>query len=134
MITLLTAASLFLAQSAGDAPATPEVTVSLPDLPIEQATSLRCAGALAVTAAKQQNGDADALRYPMLGDRGREFFVQTMARLMDEAKLTRPALRWYLVKEAEALKEPGRLDQVMPACLMLLDASGIEGGPKKPAE
>ena len=80
----------------------------------------RCGAAFALVAEGQANGNAEALAYPPLAERGREFFVQAGARLMDEAGLTREELSSVLSAEAQALWDEDALDAVMPACLPLL--------------
>ena len=116
MLTTLIAAPLFLVvQSASAAPA----------LSLQQQTSLRCAAAFALVAEGQASGGAKALAYPPLAERGREFFVRSAARIMDEAGLDRAQISAALSTEAQKLSNDGTLDEAMPACLMLLDASGI---------
>lgn len=115
------AALLLAAQSA----VPPAVSAEPTPLPIAQQSALRCSIAIAMAAEQQRAGQAADAGWPDLTARGREFFVRSMAKLMDEAKLTRPALTIHARTEVEALKQPGRLREVMPACLLLLDASGL---------
>lgn len=96
-----------------------------PDLTIEQRTALRCSVAFALVAEGQARGDTEALAYPALGERGREFFVRTSARIMDETGLSRETVAELLAAEVESLREEGALDQVMSPCMLLLDASGL---------
>ena len=97
-----------------------------PSLTLEQRTGLRCAAAFAITAQAQARGDAEATTLPPLAARGREFFVRFSARLMDDTGLDRDAVATLLTTEARALgAQDGAVKQVMPACLMLLDASGV---------
>lgn len=96
-----------------------------PALTIEQRTALRCSAAFAITAQAQARGDAEALSLPPLATRGREFFVRFSARLMDDTGMTRDAVAALLTAEAQALAGGGELRQVMPACLLLLDAAGV---------
>lgn len=96
-----------------------------PDLTIEQRTGLRCSVAFALVAEGQARGDPEMRAYPPLGERGREFFVRTSARIMDETGLSREAVAGLLAAEVESLREDGALDQVMPPCMLLLDASGL---------
>ena len=65
------------------------------------------------------------LEYPLLAARGREFFVRSNAQLMDEAGLDRAAIEARLRAEADAIVAEGSLDEIMPPCLLLLDASGL---------
>lgn len=115
---------LLLALQAAGAPA-PAPTPT-PALSLEQQSGLRCAAAFALVAQAQAAGDAEALAYPALGERGREFFVRTAARLIDETGLDRDGVARLLSAEAARLaQEEGALDRAMPPCLMLLEASGL---------
>lgn len=96
-----------------------------PALTLEQQTSLRCAAAFAIVADGQARGNAEALSLPPLQERGREFFVRFSARLMDETGMTREQVAALLSAEAQGLWNEGATQQVMPACLLLLDASGL---------
>lgn len=96
-----------------------------PELTIQQKTALRCSTAFAVVAKKQALGDPAVADYPPLGERGREFFVRSSAQIMDETGMSREAVAELLAAEIAALQEPGALDEVMPPCLLLLDASGL---------
>ena len=78
-----------------------------------------------LVAERQRQGDEAALVYPPVGERGREFFVRTGARLMDETGMTRDAVEARLRTQAGVILAEGSLDEIMPACLMLLDASGL---------
>ncbi|MGB3166698.1 MAG: hypothetical protein WBA68_07990 [Alteraurantiacibacter sp.] len=91
-----------------------------PELTLEQRMLARCGAAFALVAEGQANGNAEALAYSPMAKRGREFFVQAGARLMDEAGLTREELSAVLSAEAQALWDEDALDAVMPACLPLL--------------
>ena len=97
----------------------------LPALSLEQRTSLRCAAAFAIVSNGQANGNETALKYPPMQERGREFFVRASARLMDELGLDRAQIQQLVSKEAQELWDSGAIEDVMPACLSLLDASGI---------
>lgn len=122
MTRFLTFAALALASlaSAAQAQEPPK-----PNLTIEQRTALRCSVAFALVAEGQARGDAAMAAYPALGERGREFFVRTSARIMDETGLSRDAVAGLLAAEVESLREEGALDRVMSPCMLLLDASGL---------
>lgn len=96
-----------------------------PNLTIEQRTALRCSVAFALVAEGQARGDPAMSAYPALGERGREFFVRTSARIMDETGLSRDAVAGLLAAEVEDLRGDGVLDDVVPPCMLLLDASGL---------
>ncbi|MFN2099721.1 hypothetical protein [Altererythrobacter sp. MF3-039] len=108
-------AAIFLAQSA---PAAPQLS-------LEQQAALRCSAAFALVSHGQEIGNADAMQFPKLEERGREFMVQSMAKLMDETGLDRDSVAALLSAEAQSLFDDGRIVETMPACLALLDASGI---------
>lgn len=99
---------------------------------LEQATLLRCSAAFAIVASDQARGDKAALTYPPLAERGKEYFVRSSARLMDELGLTRENLQDLLTAEVFRLREPGGVDRsetmvdaVMQPCLLSLEASGL---------
>ncbi|MCZ8370892.1 MAG: hypothetical protein O9293_13185 [Porphyrobacter sp.] len=131
MLTTLLAATLALQ----DAPvtATPEppaeMSVSLDALPIEQAAAARCAIAFATISRWQKAGEERGKAYPdMEAGGGREFFVRVMARLMDEAGLTRENIAALSVSEAQCNDAPegaARLARMMPACEMMKSAAGL---------
>ena len=94
-------------------------------LPANQQGAIRCSAAFALIAERQRLGDEAALQYPPLGERGREFFVRASARVMDQSELDRPAIAAQLRRQAESIVAEGTLDEIMPPCLLLLEASGI---------
>jgi hypothetical protein len=104
-----------------------------PALSLEQKTLLRCSAAFAIVASEQQRGIASALAYPPLAERGREYFVRSSARLMDELQVTREQVELMLRAEVEVLQagsmaaeNPAQyVDQVMQPCLLSLAASGL---------
>ncbi|MHA6332092.1 hypothetical protein ACXYL9_00285 [Qipengyuania sp. CAU 1752] len=115
MITTLIASTLaFTAQ----APAEPQLS-------LQQRTSIRCSAAFAIVAKGQEAGNSEALAYPDLSERGKEFFVRASAQTMEEAGLTRDQISAVLSAEAHTLWDDGTLANVMPGCLLLLDASGL---------
>ncbi|MCB2066843.1 MAG: hypothetical protein KDE15_09420 [Erythrobacter sp.] len=91
-----------------------------PPLNLEQRMLLRCSAAFALVAGGQERGEAQALRWPAMGERGREFFVRAAAQVMDQAHLDRDQLAAALQAEADDITASGTLDQVMPPCLALL--------------
>lgn len=123
MTALLSATLLLALQSATTQAPAP---MPAPALSLEQQSGLRCAAAFALVAQAQAAGDAEALTYPALGQRGREFFVRTAAQLIDETGLDRDGVARLLAAEAAQLAQDGDvLDRAMPPCLMLLEASGL---------
>ena len=120
MIAKFLALVFFATQAAAPpAPQDAPAADALSPLPADQQGAIRCSAAFALVAERQRQGDEAALVYPPVGERGREFFVRTGARLMDETGMTRDAV------EAGVILAEGSLDEIMPACLMLLDASGL---------
>ncbi|MXO55319.1 hypothetical protein GRI36_00340 [Altererythrobacter gangjinensis] len=94
-------------------------------LTLEQKAALRCSAAFALTAQAQTRGERQALRYPLLAERGREFFVRSSARIMDETGLDRLAVATLIQQKAQELRDDSNIDEVMPSCLIMLEASGI---------
>lgn len=105
---------------ATEAPAPVAVPLSL-----EDRTLLRCSAAFAIVAHGQSNGDEGALAWPQLGTRAREFFVRALAQLIDRTGLDRDGVAQLAKDEAIGLQERGEVDQVMPACLVMLESSGV---------
>ena len=89
--------------------------------------------AFAIIANEQQRGIASSLAYPPLAERGKEYFVRSSARLVDELQVTREHVEVMLRAEVEALQagsmasaNPAQyVDQVMQPCLLSLAASGL---------
>jgi hypothetical protein len=119
MLTSLLAAVLTLQ-------AAPTIHPPMPDsMTQQQQALLRCAAAFAVVSNGQANGDSQAQQWPELGTRGREFFVRAMAQLMDQTGLDREGISLLAGAHAQALSANGEIDRVMPACLTILESSGI---------
>lgn len=100
-------------------------TAQTDQLTMEQSTAIRCSAAFAIVANDQAAGNRQALQYPPLAERGREYMVRSSARLMDERRISRDDVAALLGAEVQRLRQDGLLDQVMPSCLALLDASGV---------
>jgi len=111
-------ASLFAAPLLAQSPA-PEPQ----PLTLGQAAALKCSAAFARGAALQARGEGS--EWPPLAERGREFFVRTSARIMDETGRSRDFVALELTRESQALAAPGTLAAAMGPCLLLLDASGL---------
>ena len=95
-------------------------------------TALRCSALFGIIASEQKRGVAASLGdYPPLNQRGREFFVQTGARLMDQERLTREQVQLRFKGEIETLQtevavapDPGaKARAIAGPCLALLDAT-----------
>lgn len=113
-------AALLAAQS----PA-PQAEAAPVQLTQESKAAIRCSAAFAMVAYGQSNGNEAAQKWPELGTRGREFFVVALARLMDDTGLDREGVSRLVSTEAQRLWDAGEVDQVMPACLLMLEASGV---------
>lgn len=131
MLTSLLAATLALQGTPTQrlpAPPSPE-TITLDDLPIEQAAAARCAIAYASLARWQQAGDPRAAGFAEgAGSGGREFFVQVMAKLMDDAQLTRAHVEALATRESSFNDNPegeARIKAMMPACELMKSAAGL---------
>lgn len=128
MNRLLPALAAVLLASPGMAQVAPS-----PALTLEQAMLLRCSAAFAVVADEQRRGVAEAQAFPPLGERGREYFVRSAARLMDELGLTSEQVGGMIRAEVERLQQGSIeaddsaefVDGVMQPCLAALEASGL---------
>jgi hypothetical protein len=113
--------------------AAPAPAQELPRLTIEQQTLVRCSATFALVAGEQAKGNPVALRYPALGERGREYFVRTAARLTDELGVPRETAAALLNREAGRVKaeraaadNPAEItERIMRTCLVSLIASGL---------
>ncbi|UVI39599.1 hypothetical protein [Qipengyuania spongiae] len=126
MFSHFLASALVLSAAAQPAPLASGATGA--DLPIEQQTALRCATAIAIATERQRTGTAGNEDWPDLleNQRGREFFVRSFARLIDDTGLSREELALRGRAEAEALAaDNAMLDAVMPPCLLMMRASGL---------
>ncbi len=132
MLTSLLAAALALQAAPALTPADPPAPASaikIDQLQIEQAAAARCAIAFATVSRWQKAGDARGSAYPdMDTGGGREFFVQVMAKLMDEAGLTRDnvvAMAFEGVEDHEKPDGAERVAAMMPACQAMKSAAGL---------
>jgi hypothetical protein len=113
--------------------AVPAAAQEAPRFTLEHRMQLRCSAVFAIVAGEQARGVASAAVYPPLGERGREYFARTGARLIDDLKLTRAQVEASMRTEAAALQKeaneaPDRaayIDSLMQPCLSALEASGL---------
>ena len=113
--------------------AAPAAAQEAPRYTLEHRMLLRCSAVFAIVAGEQQRGVAAALAYPPLAERGREYFVRSSVRLMDDLAISREQVETSLRGEVGALQQaaaeaPDRaayLDEVMQPCLLALEASGL---------
>lgn len=110
-------------------PPPPPETITLEDLPIEQAAAGRCAVAYATLARWQQAQDPRAAGFAAgAGSGGREFFVQVIAKLMEEAGLTRAHVQALTAREFaknDTAEGAERIRTLLPACDMMKSAAGL---------
>lgn len=125
MSLLATLASLALAPLALQAATPAQQGESHAQLSQENAALLRCAAAFALVSYGQERGNEAALKWPQIDPRGREFFVQALAKLMDETGYAREEVSRLASSMAQRLLDEDQLDAVMPACLSMLEASGV---------
>lgn len=111
------------------APAETAAPFSLDSLPLEQAATARCALAFATVSRWQRIGDARGEAYANIeASGGREFFVRAMARLMDDAGLTREGIMALAASEVNSNSTPQggeRIAGMMPACELMKSAAGL---------
>lgn len=102
-------------------PASPEAAPDYSRLDAEGRARLRCAAAFSLATAAAERGERTL--DPALRVSGREFFVVTLADLMDQYGLQREAVAAAVRAQAIAITKAGQLDDVLPACLLLLGAA-----------
>ncbi|MEL7198220.1 MAG: hypothetical protein AAGL10_07885 [Pseudomonadota bacterium] len=100
-------------------------STSEPALSAQSKALLRCSAAFAMVTRGQEAGNEAALKWPKLDQRGREFFVRSLAQLMDESGLDRAAISQLVGKEAQSLWDNQQIDAIMPSCLVMLESSKI---------
>ena len=94
-------------------------------LTAENRAALRCSAAFAIVTQRAGSGESNVQQQAELRVRGREFFVLTLAGLMDEHSLDRAAIEREVRAEVQKLSASGEADQIMPACLLMLQAAGL---------
>ncbi len=115
-------APLLMMQAAPNAAPAPYQPVNLN---AQERASLRCSLTFALISARQDEGNPEALQWPLLEDRGQEFFVQTIARIMQNHNLDNEQVGKLLGEHMSQLASPAELETIMPACLTLLETSGL---------
>lgn len=134
-LTLIASLALTLALSTApqDEPAAAgqaaDPVISLDQLPIEQAAAARCGMVFALVSRWQKTGDPRGESHDnMETGGGREFFVRTMANLMDAAGITNQQVAALAMEEVNKLDTPEggeRAEAMMPACLLMKEAAGL---------
>jgi len=107
------------------APALAQQGKPTPQLNADQRTLLHCSATFALVSGRQHAQDPQALAFPDVTARGREYFVRAMVELMDQAGLDHDAIKALVAEEATTLQDPTVLYKQMPACLASLQASGL---------
>lgn len=123
MLSFLSALVLLAAQTASTAPV--EQASSPPALSAPQAAALRCGVVFAMGAKMQAEGKPAAAGWPPLGTKGREYFVRTAARIMEETGADRAAIQALAAAQLASLKDDAAVAGAVPGCLVLLDAAGL---------
>lgn len=95
-----------------------------PAISAQDRAALRCSAAFALVGARQSQQPGQS-EWPEISKRGREFFVVSLAGIMEERGLDRPAIEREVRIEAENLVKRGEVDKIMPACLLMLQAAGL---------
>ncbi|GMN04132.1 hypothetical protein [Erythrobacter sp. MTPC3] len=124
MFTHITAAALLALTTQAPAASMHQVQLS-PALSQQSKALVRCSAAFALISYGQDIGNEAALKWPVLETRGKEFFVRALAQLMDETGLDREGISALVGAEAQRLTDAGETEKVMPACLIMLDGSGL---------
>jgi len=101
---------------------------SFAQLPLSEATAARCGIAFASVRQWQASGDPRGKSWPDMSEtRAREFFVRSMAQIMEAHDLDRPAISQLVQEEVEShlADEGAAIEAMMPGCLLALEASGL---------
>jgi hypothetical protein len=106
-------------------PAVAQQARPAPQLTGDQRTLLHCAATFALVSGRQHAKDPQALAFPDVTERGREYFIEAMAQLMDDTGLDHDAIKALVTQEAAGLQDSAVLYKQMPACLASLQASGL---------
>lgn len=122
----LQAVAISLQSASPPPPSVPqsEVSAQAVELSESQRAAIRCSAAFALVSGRQTQ-NAGQSEWPELAERGREFFVVTLAGIMEERSLDRATLEREVRMEAQRLSEAGEVEQIMPACLLMLQAAGL---------
>lgn len=119
----LTSTSLQFAQPAA-AEGAPPATALVP-LSQENAALMRCSAAFALVSFGQASRTEASQKWPAIDPRGREFFVRALAKVMDDTGMGRDEVAQLASAEAKRLLDQDQVDEVMPACLLMLEGSGV---------
>lgn len=114
------------AQDGANAPEQEAVLPPVDQLPQQEATSIRCASAIALVVRWQKDGLRRARLWPKIEEtKGREFFVRTAVALMDRYSVTdRQQIEDYLYGETSRINVMSEddLNDMAPTCFALYSA------------
>lgn len=125
MQSFFSALVLVAAQAASTAPVEQAPSPAPPTLSAPQAAALRCGVVFAMGAKMQAEGKPAAAGWPELGAKGREYFVRTAARIMEETGADRAAIQALAAAQLASLKDDAAIADAVPGCLVLMDAAGV---------
>lgn len=102
-----------------------------PQLTLDERTLLRCSAVFAIIAYEQGQGVESALAWPPLAERGKEYFVQAGAKLMeahhlsdaDVTALYRAEIKRLQDESGEAADPQALVTAIMQPCLLSLELS-----------
>ena len=126
-LSLAAVALVPVALAAGALSAADPAPGAAPALNLMQQTALDCGVSFGLTARAQDAGEAGAERWPAdVGTRGKEFFVRTVAQIMDETGTDRAGVTALVVASAERQQaDPAAREAALPSCLAMLDVAGL---------
>ncbi len=125
MLSFVSALALVAAQAASATPVEQAPSPPLPALSAPQAAALRCGVVFAMGAKMQAAGKPAAASWPPLDTKGREFFVRSAARIMEETGADRAAIQALAAVQLSTLKNDAAVADAVPGCLVLLEAAGL---------
>lgn len=127
-LTFLVLAPSAIAQEAAPAPSASEAEpFVMPELSTSQQAAYSCAMTFALVSKWQKAGDDRGTPYPdMESEGGREYFVRTMAALMDDLGLNRAQVMQMATAGVAATEADGAetVEQRMSACSLMLAHPG----------
>lgn len=111
--------------------AEPHELAADPQLTLDERTLLRCSAAFAIIAYEQGQGVESALAWPPLAERGKEYFVQAGAKLMEAHQLSdtdvtalyRAEIKRLQDESSEAADPQAMVTAIMQPCLLSLELS-----------
>ena len=107
---------------------------AVPQLTEDQRTLLHCSATFALVSGRQHAGDKEALAFPDITARGREYFVCALVELMDRPSWVDEAMATVAGRQERADEIDGRLQdwfatQSRDSAVERLAAAGIPAAP-----